>query len=383
MSDGLVDVLIPVYNGGRTVRKAIETIQRQTVEGLRIFVIDDGSTDDTPEILSEISRTDPRVHVLTKENSGIVDALNLGINHCHAEFIARHDADDLAYPTRFAEQIAYLGAHPKCVAVSGAARHIDEYERPTGVVARLESPSRADPTWVPSKEPYLLHPFLMARRSSIEGIHGYRHAYHAEDTDLYWRLQEIGELQNMETVVGEYRMHAQSITGASVLNGRILALSSQLAGISALRRRANRPDLTFPKGAIQEYRQAKSLPKIFQAGCGELGQDEEAYLRVALAAKMLELSAYRSFELEAEDCEFIHEALATHTLQLRPENKSLLGRMLSGTAARLAHNGKFSAAVALLPLASYPTALARVAFRACVPQPVRRRVKVLRNRPDK
>jgi glycosyltransferase involved in cell wall biosynthesis len=383
MSDGLVDVLIPVFNGSKTVRKAIETIQRQSVEDLRIFVVDDGSTDATPEILREIARTDPRVHVLTKENSGIVDALNLGLDHCRAEFVARHDADDLAYPTRFADQIRYLDAHPECVAVSGAARHIDEHDRLTGVVARLQSPSHADPRWVPSREPYLLHPFLMTRRSSIEGIHGYRHAYHAEDTDLYWRLQEIGKLENMETVVGEYRMHAQSITGASVLNGRIGALNSQLAAISALRRRVNRPDLTFPKGAIQEYRQAKSLPKIFEAGCRELGQDEEAYLRVALAAKMLELSAYRSFELEAEDCKFIHEALATHALELSPENKSVIGRTLSGTAARLAHAGMFSAAVTLLPLASYPTALARLAFRACVPQPVRRRVKVLRNRPDK
>ncbi len=381
--NGLVDVLLPVFNGGTTVRQAVETIQAQSVGNLRIFVIDDGSTDATPEIIAEISKADLRVHVLTKENSGIVDALNMGIDHCRAEFIARHDADDLAYPNRFADQIAYLKAHPKCVAVSCAARHIDEHGRPTGVVARLEWPNSADPTWVPSREPYLLHPFLMTRRSCIQDIQGYRHVYHAEDTDLYWRLQEIGELHNMEAVLGDYRMHSLSITGASVLNGRISALSSQLAGISTTRRKARRPDLTFPRGAIQQYRLAQSLSKIFEAGCCGLDRDEVTYLEVALAAKMLELASYRPYELELEDCKFIRKALVKRACRLTPENDALLSRYLSGTAARLAHKGMLAEAVALLPLGSYPAALARLAFRTCVPQLVRQRAKRCRNRPDK
>jgi len=381
MSDGLVDVLLPVFNGDATVRQAMESIQRQSVNNIRIFVIDDGSTDSTPEILADISKADSRVHVLTKKNSGIVDALNLGISHCSAEFIARHDADDLAYPSRLADQIAYLEAHPKCVAVSCAARHIDEHGRPTGVVARLPSPNSADPTWVPSREPYLLHPFLTARRSCIQDVQGYRYVYHAEDTDLYWRLQEIGELHNMDAILGDYRIHPLSITGASVLNGRISALSSQLAGISTMRRKARRPDLTFSKRAIQQYHLAQSLPKIFEAGCCGLDEDEVAYLEVALASKMLELAAYRPYELELDDCKFIRKAIVRRGRRLRPENDALLSRQLAGTAARLAHRGMLAEAVTLLPLGSYPAALVRLAFRACVP--LRRRANISRNRPDK
>ncbi|MBV9251702.1 MAG: glycosyltransferase family 2 protein, partial [Acetobacteraceae bacterium] len=269
MSDFSVDVLIPVFNGGSFLRQSIESIQGQSVSRLRIIIVDDGSTDGTPQLLSEIAQHDRRIEVVTRRNSGIVDALNAGLARCRAEFIARHDADDIAYPGRLAEQVAYLHAHSDCVAVSSAARHIDEQGRPTGVTARMWQPGTADPISAPSREPYLLHPFLMMRRSAVETIGGYRHVYHAEDTDLYWRLQEIGRLHNLENVLGDYRMHAPSVSSRSVLNGRIGALSSQLAAIAAMRRRAGRSDLVFPREALHRYHEARSLRAIFEAGsCG-------------------------------------------------------------------------------------------------------------------
>jgi glycosyltransferase involved in cell wall biosynthesis len=380
MTDPLVDVLIPVFNGERTVRQAIKSIQRQSIDNLKILVIDDGSTDSTPQILAELSRADPRVQVLNKANSGIVDALNLGLNHCRAEFVARQDADDLAYPTRLADQIAYLRGHPECVAVSGAARHIDEHGQPTGVVAHGRPPSSADPNWVPSKEPYLMHPFLMTRRSSIQKVRGYRYAFHSEDTDLYWRLLEVGILHNMDDVLGDYRLHSQSITGASVLNGRISALNSQLASVSAIRRRRSRPDLTFPKDAIFHYQRVRSLAGIFEVGRRELDDEETAYLEISLATKMMDLASYRPFELEYDDCTYIRAAVVKHAHRLARDNNDMINRMWSGTAARLAHTGLLKEAVALLPPGYYPTALARLAFRACVPTRIRQRV---RNQPYK
>src|ERR1700742_1126690 len=124
--EALVDVLIPVYNGVRYVRSALESIQAQTVSDIRIHVVDDGSTDGTAEVLAEMAAQDPRLRIHTKANGGIVDALNTGLAFCTAEFVARHDADDIAYPDRLERQIAYLRQHPDCVALSGAARHVDQ-----------------------------------------------------------------------------------------------------------------------------------------------------------------------------------------------------------------------------------------------------------------
>ena len=109
MPDALIDVLIPVFNAAKTIRGAVESIQAQTVSDIRIVVVDDGSRDETPAILSGMAEADPRIEVVTQEaNGGIVDALNTGLSHFRAEFLARHDGDDLADRNRLAKQLAFL-----------------------------------------------------------------------------------------------------------------------------------------------------------------------------------------------------------------------------------------------------------------------------------
>ena len=231
MSEPSVDVVIPVYNGASTVESAVASIQEQTVRDIRILVVNDGSTDGSRAILERMAAADPRVVLLNRENGGIVDALNAGLAACTAELVARHDADDLALPDRFARQIAWFRDHPRCSAVSGAVIHIDVNGRELGPKVALDSPDLADPLLYPQKEPYLVHPFLMMRRAAVMAAGGYRHVFHAEDTDLYWRLQETGELANMDDLLGYYRVHNQSVTGSSTLNGRISAVNSQLSGL--------------------------------------------------------------------------------------------------------------------------------------------------------
>ena len=273
-----VDVLIPVFNGVRTIRQAVRSIQDQTVRDIAIFIIDDGSTDATASILAEMAQADPRLRIISRRNGGIVDALNAGLREGSAPLIARHDADDIAYPERFEIQIRYLAAHPECVAVSCAARHIDEYDRPLGTTSRLKEPDRADLAWAPAREPYLLHPFLMVRRAAMTRVGGYRYVCHAEDSDLYWRLQEQGQLFNMTEVLGDYRMHTASVSSSSLQNGRMMALSSQLSGLSASRRRARQPDLDFQPARIAAYRSAGSLDALMALEADRLEPHEQEHL---------------------------------------------------------------------------------------------------------
>ncbi|RYD20647.1 MAG: glycosyltransferase [Lysobacteraceae bacterium] len=120
-----IDVLMSTYNAGRFLPETLASIQAQTIRDIRIIIVDDGSTDNSPELLAQAARQDPRIHVITQANGGIVAALNAGLAACTAPFIARHDADDLSNPDRFERQIRYLEANPDCVAVAGAARQID------------------------------------------------------------------------------------------------------------------------------------------------------------------------------------------------------------------------------------------------------------------
>jgi hypothetical protein len=362
MKQSIVDVLLPVFNGATTITEAIESLQRQTFTGFRIIVIDDGSTDRTPEVLAALAAGDSRITVLTQPNAGTVDALNAGLRLCQAQFVARQDADDISDPSRLAVELDYLRSHADCVAVSGATKHIDEQGRFLGTVQTFPQPDRADPRWAPSREPYLMHPFLMVRRAELQAIGGYRYVYYSEDTDLCWRLQERGAMQNLDMPLGKYRMHTRSISSASVINGRIMALSSQLAGLSALRRRTGRPDLHFPKEAITEYRNAQTLSKLWELGKRQLDDDEAGYLRIALAGKLLELTAYRPYELEFSDCQFIRGALDELSRLLHPNRKDL-SRLYARAAARLLISGRLREMAALTPPWLYLPMIIRVVPR--------------------
>src|SRR6201996_2538069 len=362
LSEPLIDVVVPVFNGASTVQAAIESIQAQTLTGIRILVIDDGSTDDTPRLLAKMAAGDPRLQIMRQPNSGIASALNTGLAECRAEFVARQDADDLSDPRRLEYQFNYLRQHPECVGVSGAARLIDEHGRFSGVVARLPSPDLADANWIPAKEPYLM-PFLMARLSALRAVGAHRYFIVSEDSDLYWRMQEHGRLHNMDVVLGEYRMHSTSISGSSIGNGRTMALSSQLAAISALRRRTGRVDLTFPKEAIRRYRAAASLAEIFELGCRDLTLSEIEHLEITIAAKLLELADYRPYEIELADCRFIRIALAKGMRTVSPTNQKEHTRMTLPAAARLLRKGLVKEAFIVVPPLLYPRAAAWLAKR--------------------
>ena len=371
----LVDVLLAVFNAGATIREAIDSIRRQTVTRIRIIVIDDGSIDETPSILEDLARAEPRMLVLSKPNSGITDTLRVGLEHCRAPFIARHDADDLSEPDRFETELAYLDAHPDCVAVSGEARHIDGNGHPIGTIARMRAPDTANADWVPALEPYLIQPFLMMRRESLVAVGGYRPLSIAEDSDLYWRLQEVGRLHNISAILGSYRIHAGSVSSSSIRNGRINALCSQLAALSARRRRDGRPDLQFALSDAAAYHGAATLAEFHAIGCRQLDAKEQQRLRIAMAAKLIELCLYRPFEPDRADCRFIREAISDEGGIASVANRRILTETVMTLAVRLAGRGRVVNALLLLPWTRRPIMLARLAFRLGLPQPLRDRLK--------
>lgn len=366
---------MPAYNAAATIESALASMQVQSVRDIVIVVVNDGSTDATRGIVERLAAADPRIRLLNQVNGGIVDALNAGLALCTTELVARHDADDLALPDRFEKQIAYLQANPDCVAVSGAVRHIDNDGRVLKPKATLPSPDLSDPAHFPQIEPYLIHPFLTVRRATIEEVGGYRYVFHAEDTDLYWRLQDRGRLFNLPDILGDYRIHAGSISGVSVVNGRVSAMNSQRAGISALRRRAGRPDVAFPKAFLKEYESARSLKSMLEIAGRDLDEAEIDALALSAGLKLLELAAYRPYEVETEDCAFIRGALERSGRSIRRSNRALCGRMISGTAARLIQHGRTSSAIQLLPPMLYPSMAVRLFLRVAMPKATRRMIQ--------
>ena len=97
-----ISVVMPVWNGSKYLREAIDSVLNQTLSDFELLVIDDGSSDETLSILH--SYKDPRVRIFERQHDGIVSALNYGVAHAKADWIARMDSDDVAFPHRFARQ---------------------------------------------------------------------------------------------------------------------------------------------------------------------------------------------------------------------------------------------------------------------------------------
>ncbi|NDV25055.1 glycosyltransferase [Desulfovibrio sp. JC010] len=113
MSSPKVSVTMPCYNCASTVGAAIESILGQSFEDLELVAVDDGSTDNTAEVLREYAGRDTRLKPIFRDHEGVVGAANAAIEEASGQYIARMDADDTALPERIAKQAALLDRDPQ------------------------------------------------------------------------------------------------------------------------------------------------------------------------------------------------------------------------------------------------------------------------------
>jgi Glycosyl transferase family 2 len=206
-----VSVVMPVHNGGRHLEPAIDSILGQTFADLEFVIIDDGSTDGTAEVLGRYRAADPRLLVYPQEKAGLVASLNRGCGHARATYIARMDADDIAFPDRLARQVEFLDRQPEVAVVGSAVVRIDESGRE---IKRNVCPtSHAEIVEALREYTCFTHPTVMLRRAAFEAVGGYRPAYGpAEDYDLWLRLSERYELANLPDPLLYYRVYPGQVS---------------------------------------------------------------------------------------------------------------------------------------------------------------------------
>ncbi len=191
-----LSVLFPVRNAAGTVGEALASLSAQTFPSFEILVVDDGSTDATPEILRDVARDDPRIHIRVQEPRGIVPALERARAQARGPYLARMDADDLAEPTRFQKQMDFLASDGRMVACGTGVTYF-----PAG---ELKDGSRRYQEWINGLAGHgamerdlfvecpIPHPTLILRARAMELVGGYRDRGWPEDYDLVLRLWEGG-----------------------------------------------------------------------------------------------------------------------------------------------------------------------------------------------
>ncbi|MDR3400935.1 MAG: glycosyltransferase [Chthoniobacter sp.] len=207
-----VTVLLPVRNGSAHLAAALDSIFAQTFTDFELLVIDDGSTDRTPEILRTVH--DPRLRVVTNpQNIGLVPTLNRGLELARGEFIARHDHDDISLPERLEKQVNYLRAHPDCALLGTEAVQTDAQGRK---MFRLLRPHGAEEIrWYLCFDNAFIHSSVMFRRDVVrQEFDGYAPSFHSEDYALWSRIARVRETANLPEPLLLYREHGSSVTGS-------------------------------------------------------------------------------------------------------------------------------------------------------------------------
>lgn len=207
-----ITVLMPIYQAERYLEEAVESVLAQSFDDFELLALEDGSTDASPHILDALAGRDDRIRVRRTEHIGLVTQLNRGLAEARGEFIARMDADDISHPERFERQLAYLGAHPECVAVGTGVHEVDPERR---LIRTLDIPithSEIESRLMQGNGGAIIHASALYRTHALRRIEGYRKEFeYGEVIDLHLRLGEIGQLANLSESLYEYRQNFSSV----------------------------------------------------------------------------------------------------------------------------------------------------------------------------
>lgn len=198
-----------VYNGASYINRAIISVLGQTYNNFEFIIIDDGSTDETASICA--SHQDARIRLLRNDkNLGLSTSLNRGIDAARGRYIARMDADDISYPTRFANQLAYMESHPE-IGICGTW-----YESDDGTTVVNKHPPVEDSTirLMLIFNSVFAHTSVFIRRDLIlkNNLRYDPNHLAAQDFDLWVRCAPYTQFSNLPEIQVRYNNHSNNVS---------------------------------------------------------------------------------------------------------------------------------------------------------------------------
>jgi glycosyltransferase involved in cell wall biosynthesis len=210
-----VDVIIPAFNASKYLPAALESVGSQTFEDWQIVLVDDGSTDNTAEVVAPfIDRFGPKLRYIRQENHGMSAARNTAIRASTSEFIALLDADDVWIPSRLAESVQAFAAQPRAGIAYGLITYMDQEGRPLGTfegnVGHAEG--RIAP-YIYMRKVELPCVTVTIRRACIDEVGLFDETMRStEDRDLWLRIALRHEVAFIPKVLAYYRTSPGSVS---------------------------------------------------------------------------------------------------------------------------------------------------------------------------
>jgi glycosyltransferase involved in cell wall biosynthesis len=219
-TDPEVSVVMSVYNGASYLAATIDSILSQEGVELEFIVVNDGSSDESGQILNRYTRRDSRLRIIHQDNTGLTRALIRGCDAARGEFIARQDAGDVSAPSRLKSQVAVLRQHQDCVLVScwtdmiGPQGEFLYTLRGTGAATYPIDILSPESEWGVLDGP-TSHPSAMFRSKQYFQCGGYRSEfYYGQDWDLWYRLASLGKFCSLQQTLCVCRVTLGSVSNS-------------------------------------------------------------------------------------------------------------------------------------------------------------------------
>ncbi|RKR83531.1 glycosyl transferase family 2 [Mucilaginibacter gracilis] len=205
-----ITVLMPAYNAGKYIAEAIASVLQQSFVNFELLIVNDGCTDDTAEVVRSFS--DDRIVVIKQPNGGVAAALNTGLKHAKANYVARFDADDICHPKRLETQYQFMLANPEYHIIGSAANYVDKngvyvfnYQPPGHSNEQLQQLAYANCPFI--------HSTVFYKKDVVISAGGYNvNALGFEDHLLWRNIGTKGKLFNFSQSLIKVRLNPESVT---------------------------------------------------------------------------------------------------------------------------------------------------------------------------
>ncbi len=213
-----ITVLMPAYNAEKNIAEAISSVLNQTFSEFELVIVNDGSTDSTEQIIR--SFTDPRIRLFSQENKGVASALNTGLIHAKAVYIARFDADDVCYPDRLQTQFNFMESNPLYGIIGSSVDYTDMH----GEYLFTFNPPATTNTDIQNLEfnicPFI-HSSVFYRKEIVVNNGCYdKNAYNFEDHLLWLNILKDTKACNLVQPLLKVRFNPESVTIEEKRRGR-------------------------------------------------------------------------------------------------------------------------------------------------------------------
>jgi len=217
MNNPEISVVMPVYNSEKYLKESIESVLDQSFDDFEFIIVDDGSVDNSYNIINEYSKKDDRIVILKNErNLGISETRTRGTKHAKGKYIAIVDADDVCLPSRFEKQYNYLESHNDCGVVGS---FIEMFDSDTNKIIGTRKYYENDANL--RKRIFLYcpvaQPACMIRREVFDKVGYYDSTLvTSADLDMWFRIGTKYKFANIQEILLKYRVHKNSTTTSKI-----------------------------------------------------------------------------------------------------------------------------------------------------------------------